>query len=62
MVSSCMPRPPGSVRADTAPPSQTPWQEIQRGIVDELAGGIVLKPAVSYQRLARAMGPPQHNH
>src|SRR6202163_2505065 len=37
-------------------------QEIQRGIVDELAGGIVLKPAVSYQRLARAMGPPQHNH
>ena len=34
-----------------APPSQTPWQEIQRGIVDELSNGMVLKPAVKYQRL-----------
>ena len=31
------------------PPSQTPWQEIQRGLVDQLADGIVLKPAVKYQ-------------
>src|SRR5262249_32564299 len=26
------------------PASQTPWQEIQRGIVDQLADGMVLKP------------------
>jgi dihydroxy-acid dehydratase len=34
------------------PESQTPWQEIQRGMVDELANGMVLKPAVKYQRVA----------
>ena len=34
-------------------PSQTPWQEIQRGIVDQLADGMVLKPAVKYQRVAQ---------
>ncbi len=34
------------------PESQTPWQEIQRGLVDELAHGMVLKPAVAYQRIA----------
>ena len=28
------------------PPSQTPWQEIQRGMVDQFADGMVLKPAV----------------
>ncbi len=30
------------------PASQTPWQEIQRGMVDQLADGMVLKPAVKY--------------
>ena len=35
------------------PPSQTPWQEIQRGMVDQLADGMVLKPAVKYQRVAQ---------
>ena len=35
------------------PASQTPWQEIQRGIVDQLADGMVLKPAVKYQRVAQ---------
>ena len=34
------------------PESQTPWQEIQRGIVDQLAEGMVLKPAVKFQRVA----------
>ncbi len=34
------------------PPSQTPWQEIQRGMVDQLADGMVLEPAVKYQRVA----------
>jgi dihydroxy-acid dehydratase len=44
------------------PESQTPWQEIQRGIVDELANGMVLKPAVKYQRVAQTKGLPRDNH
>ena len=44
------------------PPSQTPWQEIQRGIVDELAHGMVLKPAVKYQRIHARHGVPRDNH
>jgi dihydroxy-acid dehydratase len=44
------------------PESQTPWQEIQRGIVDELSNGMVLKPAVGYQRIARTKGLPRDNH
>jgi dihydroxy-acid dehydratase len=44
------------------PASQTPWQEIQRGIVDELSNGMVLKPAVKYQRVAAKMGIPRDNH
>jgi xylonate dehydratase len=39
------------------PASQTPWQEIQRGIVDQLAEGMVLKPAVKYQRVAQKSVP-----
>ena len=35
------------------PESQTPWQEIQRGMVDQLAEGMVLKPAVKFQRVAQ---------
>jgi dihydroxy-acid dehydratase len=34
------------------PASQTPWQEIQRTMVDQLADGMVLKPAVKYHRVA----------
>src|SRR5205085_8494481 len=44
------------------PESQTPWQEIQRGLVDELSNGMVLKPAVRYQRIAETRGVPRHNH
>jgi dihydroxy-acid dehydratase len=44
------------------PAHQTPWQEIQRGIVDQLGSGGVLKPAVSYQRLAQTAGLPRDNH
>jgi dihydroxy-acid dehydratase len=44
------------------PPSQTPWQEIQRSMVDQLSGGMVLKPAVAYQRVAQSMGLPRDNH
>jgi dihydroxy-acid dehydratase len=43
------------------PASQTPWQEIQRGMVDQLADGMVLKPAVKYQRVA-LNNIPRDNH
>ncbi len=44
------------------PESQTPWQEIQRGMVDQLSEGMVLKPAIKYQRVAKVMGIPRDNH
>ena len=44
------------------PDHQTPWQEIQRGIVGELSEGMVLKPAVKYQRIAEVKGIPRDNH
>ncbi len=44
------------------PESQTPWQEIQRGIVDELSHGMVLKPAVKYQKIDKKYGIPRDNH
>jgi dihydroxy-acid dehydratase len=43
------------------PPSQTPWQEIQRAMVDQLAEGMVLEPAVKYQRVAQKF-VPRDNH
>ena len=43
------------------PPSQTPWQEIQRGMVDQLADGMVLEPAVKYHRVAQR-SVPRDNH
>jgi dihydroxy-acid dehydratase len=39
------------------PPSQTPWQEILRSMVDQLADGMVLKPAVKFQRVAQKFVP-----
>ena len=44
------------------PKHQTPWQEIQRGIVGQLGDGAVLKPAVKYQRIAQTEGIPRDNH
>ncbi|MET0605628.1 MAG: IlvD/Edd family dehydratase [Beijerinckiaceae bacterium] len=51
------------------PASQSPWQEIQRGMVDELSNGMVLKPAVKFQRIAQKPGAkgvrpgvPRDNH
>jgi dihydroxy-acid dehydratase len=43
------------------PPSQTPWQEIQRGMVEQLADGMVLEPAVKYRRIAQT-SVPRDNH
>ncbi|MBD8064608.1 dihydroxy-acid dehydratase family protein [Devosia sp. PTR5] len=44
------------------PKHQTPWQEIQRGLVDQLGDGAVLTPAVKYQRIAQTAGLPRDNH
>ena len=43
------------------PESQTPWQEIQRGLVEQLDTGAVLRPAVAYQRISQFKGMPRHN-
>jgi dihydroxy-acid dehydratase len=45
-----------------SPPSQTPWQDIQRAIVDQLGDGMVLKPAVKFHRIAETFGTPRDNH
>jgi dihydroxy-acid dehydratase len=39
------------------PASQTPWQEIQRSMVEQLADGMVLAPAVKFQRVAQTSVP-----
>jgi dihydroxy-acid dehydratase len=44
------------------PDHQTPWQEIQRAMVDQLSEGMVLKPAVKYQRIGQTKGIPRDNH
>jgi len=44
------------------PGSQTPWQEIQRSMVDQFSQGMVLKPAIKYQDVAHKMGIPRDNH
>jgi dihydroxy-acid dehydratase len=44
------------------PASQTPWQEIQRGLVGQFDTGAVLEPAVKYQRIAQTRGLPRDSH
>ncbi|MBB5751508.1 IlvD/Edd family dehydratase [Prosthecomicrobium pneumaticum] len=44
------------------PGNQTPWQEIQRMLVDQFDEGMVLKPAVKYQQVAQTKGIPRDNH
>ena len=44
------------------PASQTPWQEIQRGITGQFATGAVLEPAIKYQRIAQTRGLPRDSH
>ncbi len=39
------------------PASQTPWQEIERTMVAQLADGMVLEPAVKYRRVAQTSVP-----
>lgn len=44
------------------PASQTPWQEIQRGMVGQLETGAVLEPAVKYHRIVDRFGLPRNSH
>jgi len=44
------------------PPSQTPWQELQRANVGQLGTGAVLEPAVKYHRIIDRFGNPRDNH
>ena len=44
------------------PPSQTPWQEIQRGMVGQLSTGACLEPAVLHLRVVETHGNPRRNH
>jgi len=44
------------------PPSQTPWQEIQRGIVGQMDTGAILEGSEKYQRIAQTKGLPRDNH
>ena len=42
--------------------SQTPWQELQRKFVGQLASGACLDFAVNYQKIAQTKGVPRHSH
>ena len=44
------------------PASQTPWQEIQRGLTGQMGDGMVLELAPKYQDIARKFGVPRDNH
>jgi dihydroxy-acid dehydratase len=44
------------------PPSQTPWQAIQRAVVGQLQTGAILEGAESFQRIAQTRGLPRDNH
>ena len=49
------------IETRVTPPSQTPWQEIQRGMVGQFDTGAVLEPAIKYQRIAQK-GLPRDSH
>jgi dihydroxy-acid dehydratase len=42
--------------------SQTPWQELQRKYIGQLASGACLDFAVNYQKIAQTKGVPRHSH
>ena len=44
------------------PASQTPWQQIQRGLVGQLDTGAILEGAERFQHLAQTAGLPRDNH
>ena len=44
------------------PRLQTPWQEIQRALVGQLASGAILEGSEKFQRIAQTSGLPRDNH
>ena len=44
------------------PPSQTPWQAIQRSLVGQLESGAILEGAERFRRIAQTHGVPRDNH
>jgi dihydroxy-acid dehydratase len=44
------------------PASQTPWQEIQRDLVDQLGDGAILAGSERFQRIAATHGVPRDSH
>jgi dihydroxy-acid dehydratase len=44
------------------PKSQSPWQEIQRGIVGQLESGAILEGSEKFRRLHQTFGIPRDNH
>jgi dihydroxy-acid dehydratase len=44
------------------PPSQTPWQEMYRAMVGQLATGACLEPATVYLNIIELRGNPRHSH
>lgn len=42
------------------PPNQTPWQEIARNTVGQLADGAAMECALTYHKVAKSI--PRHNH
>ncbi|HVI99408.1 MAG TPA: IlvD/Edd family dehydratase [Sphingomonas sp.] len=44
------------------PASQTPWQEIQRATIGQIASGAILEGTEQFQRIAQTKGIPRDNH
>lgn len=44
------------------PESHTPWEEIQRGMVEQLSEGMVLTPALKYRKVAATCRVPRTNY
>ncbi|MBW8842115.1 MAG: dihydroxy-acid dehydratase family protein [Sphingomonadales bacterium] len=44
------------------PPSQTPWQEIQRALIGQMNTGAILEGAEKFQRISQTRGLPRDNH
>jgi dihydroxy-acid dehydratase len=42
--------------------NQTPWQEIYRAQVGQLATGGCLEPALAYRDIVAERGNPRHSH
>lgn len=44
------------------PPSQTPWQALQRSTVGHLSDGAILEGAEAFQQISERFGVPRDNH